>query len=116
MLAPPAIIAINQDVSQSAVKMIQRQLQIDFTFSGEDWRKSLSSETDYDQTVKSLGLRVLVLEDQFEGRATDANWSKFDIVGFVKNGLISVETNRFGPPIPQLSLESLTWGKLGKFA
>lgn len=115
MLAPPAIIAINQDVSASAIKMLQRQLQIDFTFTASDWRTSLAAEDNYDQLIKSLGLRALVLEDSFETRGTNPLWTRYDIVAFVKNGLVNVEQNRLGPPIPQISIENLTWGKLGKF-
>lgn len=115
MLAPAAIMAINGDVSESAVAMIKRQLMIDFTFDGYVWARALQIDPQYPKTLKALNLRVLVIEPTFEFRATDPTWSSFDIVAFVKNGLINIEQNLFGPPIPQLSIEGLTWGKMGIF-
>jgi hypothetical protein len=115
MLFPSVILGINTDTSASAVAMIKKQLMIDFTFDQTDWIAAIMADSTYPNTLKRLNLRILVLIPSFADRGTDVNWNRYDIVAFVKNGLISIEETLFGPPVPQLSIEGLTWGKMGVF-
>lgn len=124
MNPPAAIIYVNDNISDSVKEKLVRQLFIDDVQTSGEFDGYVDGYSDgyydgyvvpisYPLYLKSKGLRVMVLRNDFPSRGTNPDWLDADIVIFVKNGLAAIEYNRFGPPHPQMSVALITWFKLG---
>lgn len=92
---PPAIIFVNQDITDAIKNVLIEQLYIDETITITDFEQRLLGDSDYVSTVHNNGNRLLVIVADFR------NYSQrnlADIVIFVKQGLATVLKNNYGPP------------------
>lgn len=94
LVAPAAIIMVNNDLSASVLSAIQRQFFITETIDGAEFDARIAADSNYPTEVKGNNLRVLVVRSFVEVDNRD----KADIVLFMKAGLASVLKNNFGPP------------------
>jgi hypothetical protein len=94
LMAPPAIIFINTDLSAQVQSVIVSQLFISETIDGYEFDARVAADPNYPTVIHNAGLRILVLRplSDFNNRALA------DIVLFAKAGLITVEFSKFGPP------------------
>ena len=110
MIYPSAIIFVNNDLTENVKDMIERQLNISETLDGYVFDNYVLSATYLDDIRKDFK-RILVIRS-FEELD---NRNLADIVCFVKNGLIAIEENKFGPHRGTFPIVNLTWRKLGIF-
>jgi hypothetical protein len=92
---PPAIVFVNQDITEPIKNVLIEQLYIDETITITDFEQRLLGDAQYTSTVHNSGTRLLVIVDDFR------NYSQrnlADIVIFVKQGLATVLKNNYGPP------------------
>lgn len=92
---PPAIVFVNQDISESIKNVLIEQLYIDETITITDFEQRLLSDAAYVDTVHNNGTRLLVVVNDFR------NYSQrnlADIVIFVKQGQATILKNNYGPP------------------
>ena len=94
LLAPTAVIFVNNDLTDNVKAAIQRQLFINDTMDGTEFDSRLTVDPNYVNNVHSNGLRILVIRSFLE----TTNRDKADLVLFVKAGLASVLESKFGPP------------------
>lgn len=114
IVIPFGIIFVNDDLAlPSAENFLIKQLFITQTLDGYTFDANLAS-TNYLPTLKQFNQKVLVLRSycEFANRNSNANWTVADVVIYVKNGLIFVEKNKFGPHGFTCKFEEVTWGKL----
>lgn len=111
---PPAIIFVNNDLSESVRSTLIRQLQINEVLDGYVFDERVAADPAYPDTIRQLRLRVMVVRT-FVDRATVATWTIPEVVIFVKNGLAAIERNNFGPPGLTLPVINLYWGALCVF-
>jgi hypothetical protein len=111
-LIPGAILFVNNDLSESAHEMLVRQLFITEVMDGYVFDDRVAADPTYPNRMRKLGLRLMVVRT-FANRADIPTWTIPDIVLFVKQGLASVECNKFGPPGLTLPVVKLYWGALG---
>lgn len=102
---PPAIIVVNNDLTDSVESMLITQLQIDNIVDGYYYDHNISALN----TLKNSGKRILVIRSLFD----TFDRTSVDLVLFIKAGLISVLTNKFGPPNATFSIVNLSWKYLG---
>lgn len=112
-----AIIFVNNDLSTSAQAHLVRQLFITDVLDGDTFDAYFNDDAsdgyaDGYGAANFIRRRIMVIRS-FEGRGTVDTWSLADVVIFVKQGLASVERNKFGPPGLTLPVLKLTWGALG---
>ncbi len=91
---PPAIIFVNNDLTQSIEDTIKRQFFISESITGEEFDVRVTNDEAYPEIVKLNDLRILVKRSFYE----QTNRNLADIVIFVKAGLASVEYSNVGPP------------------
>lgn len=106
---PAAIILVNDDLVESTLDKLVRQLYIDEVVDGYVFDTRVGLNPTYAEDYKKENKRLLVKRSFFEIE----NRMIFDVVIFVKNGLASIEKNNFGPPYGSYSLLNLTWRDLG---
>lgn len=114
MIAPPAIIFVNNDLSDSATQHLQRQLMITQTMDGYSFDAAVAADEGFITTSKNNLQRILVIRT-FLGREEVSTWTLPDVVIFVKMGLAAVLKNNFGPPGLTLPVLKLTWPGLGVY-
>jgi hypothetical protein len=95
MLLPSAIIFINADMTVAQKQYIGQQLYITETISGQEFDARVVADPNYPDIVHQQNLRILVVRDDFRDYT---NRELADIAIFVKQGLIAIEKNKFGPP------------------
>lgn len=110
-LLPPAIIFVNNDLVEQVKEHIIRQLHINQVYDGYVFDGYLVDNPTFLDDVKAQNLRILVIRSFQELE----NRELADVAAFVKNGLISIEQNKFGPPRPAFRVLDIAWGKLGIF-
>lgn len=111
LLAPSAIIYINNDLSQNVISILQTQFYIDNgnVMSGDAFDSILSANPNYPNQIHGSGQRILVLRNLL----TDfTNRNVADIVLKFRNGLLTVEQNKVGPPGITFSIDRLLLGQL----
>jgi hypothetical protein len=108
---PAAVILINADLVDSVRAYIVKQLHIDEAITGTEFDARVAANPNYVNLIKQLELRILV-ERTFKELT---NRDQFDLVVFLKNGIISCELNRLGPPGISFPLKNLYWGQFGVF-
>jgi hypothetical protein len=95
-VAPPAVIFINFDISAQVLGVIQSQLFINQTMDGPTFDANLASDGYYAAEIISSGQRILVMRNLV---ADTTNRDYATIVLYAgKNGMISVLSNKYGPP------------------
>src|SRR5690606_14043120 len=108
VVVPGAIIMVNNDLSSTTQNRLVTQLHIDEAITGQEFDIRLAGSTDYAIGIRILGRRLLVIRDHRD----QTNRLEMDIVMFVKNGLISVTKNCFGPPGQTYQLRNIYWGAI----
>ena len=108
MAIPAAIIFVNNDLTDSVKNMLVRQLYINNTYTGAEFDSIISNDPNYPSKVQQLDQRIMVVRS-FEEKT---NRDLADVVCFVKNGLIAIERNKFGPPGTTYPVVNIHWGKL----
>lgn len=109
---PPAAILINSDISNQVLNTIVRQLKIDVILDGYEFDSYIANDGYWIDNLKNIEeKRILVKRNLYELQ----NREYFDIVAFVSNGLISIEKNKFGPPINSYPVTKIHWGQLCVF-
>jgi hypothetical protein len=110
---PSALIMINNDLTDQVLEFISRQLFLTDILDGYDFLQTIDGYDGYDflPRIKRQNRRVAVIQSHQEKTHRDL----FDLVLFVKNGLASVECNKFGPPGLTLPVTKLYWGILGVY-
>lgn len=94
-LSPPIIAFLNADISDQTKSVFIRQLFIDDVISKAEFDTRVQTNPVYPTIVHLQGRRVLVLLPTLQDAV---NRSLADIVLFAKNGLVSVLSNKYGPP------------------
>lgn len=107
-----AIIMINDDLTPNVKDMLIRQLFLSEMITKAEWESRLALNSLYPTLVRRDGKRLAVLSSHQELRE---NRDVFDLVLFVKSGMISVEENFYGPPRPAFPIVNLYWGQFGIF-
>jgi len=108
---PSAVIFVNNDLVDSARNHIITQLHINEFMTGTEFDARVDADSEYVNKLKQLNLRILVIRPFTELDNRDLA----DVVAFVKNGMIAVETNKFGPPKPAFPVLDVHWGQFGVF-
>jgi hypothetical protein len=93
-MAPPAVIEINDDLSDQVLNVLITQLFIDQVMYGYTFDGYVAANSLYPMSVKLANNRILVLRDLSD--YTNRNY--FDLVLFAKAGLVSVLWDGYGPP------------------
>jgi len=109
---PNAIIFVNNDLVPQVRSFITTQLHINEWIGGTEFDRRVAADPEYPNKIKQLGQRLMVERTYRELN----NRTVPDVVIFVKNGMASIEYNKFGPPKPQFPLLNLHWGQLGIFS
>jgi hypothetical protein len=109
---PNAIIFINNDLVDQVRSFIMNQLHISEWMTGATFDARIAADPDYADNIRALGLRLMVERDF---RELD-NREHADVVAFVKSGMISVEYNKFGPPMPSFPVLNIHWGQFLVFS
>lgn len=111
MIAPSAIVFVNDDLTANVEAMLVRQLYIDEVIDGYVFDDRLEANSAYLSQVKAANLRLMVVRsfEELENRELA------DVVIFVKAGLAAIECNGFGAPGQTFPVVNLTWPKLGIF-
>jgi len=105
---PGALIMVNNDISSSAKNRLEIQLHIDETITGAQFDLRYAADSNYPLNLRVLRRRLLILRDHRD----DTNRFQMDIVMFLKNGMISISKNCFGPPGQTYLLKDIYWGAL----
>ena len=110
---PPAIIFVNNDLVPQIRNWLVKQLHIDEYMSGAVFDARVDGYGDgyYVASVYSQNKRIMVIRDFRE----TTNRSLADVVIFVKEGLASIQKNKFGPPEQTHQVQNLYWGQLGVY-
>lgn len=101
---PPLYVGDQDPANQiSELTNLQQQLLIDDTITKQEFDARVAANPNYPRIVHLQGLRVLVILTDFHDQV---NRELADVVLFIKQGLASVEKNKFcEPQQPRLSLD-----------
>lgn len=92
---PSAIIFINPEMSEQQQLKIKEQLLVDEVIQDTEFNARLTADPNYVNNVHGQNLRIMVVKPDFSDYT---NREYADLVIFVKQGLLSIEKNKFGPP------------------
>lgn len=104
MSIPSAIIFVNADLTDSLKEILAEQLNVTETMTGAEFDARMAWDPNYATVVHLQKIRILVIRTDFRDYT---NRTVADVVMFVKQGLVSIEKNNFGPPGLTLPLERL---------
>lgn len=104
MKLPSALIFVNSDLNDISRSKIETQLLIHQTMTKAEFDYLVSNDPSYIDQVNVNDLRILVIGDFYQDFI---NRTLFDLIIFYSHGLVNIEYNKFGPPIPALTLENL---------
>jgi len=105
---PGALIMVNNDLSESVQNRLEIQLHIDETITGQEFDLRVAADPNYPRSIRILRRRLMVVRDHRD----PTNRDQMDIVMFVKEGMISVTKNCFGPPGQTYLLRDIYWGAI----
>jgi hypothetical protein len=108
---PGALVMVNNDLSVSVQNRLQIQLHIDETINGQELDLRIAADPTYPQNVRAVRHRVMIMRDLRETN----NRTEMDLVIFVRESMVYVERNCFGPTGKSIYLSNVTWGQLGIF-
>jgi hypothetical protein len=106
---PGAIVMVNHDLSASVQNRLQIQLHIDETITGQELDLRIAADPSYPQSVRIMRQRILVMRDFRE----TTNRAEMDVVIFVRESMVYIECNCFGPTGKAFALSGIHWGQLG---
>lgn len=101
--SPPAIIFINNDLTEQVQSVFVRQLYITQVMDGYTFDGYVAADGYYPLSVHHDGYRILVMRDLSD----QTNRKYADITLFAKDGLVSVESNNYGPPGITLRIDTV---------
>lgn len=101
---PGAIIFVNNDLTPGVEGPLVRQLYITDTITGTEFDARVAADPNYPQIIHENNLRVLVIRDFSDGY----NRALADVAIFIKAGLASIESCKFGPPGQTFDIDRLT--------
>jgi hypothetical protein len=99
---------INADLTENTQAALVRQLQLSEVITGSEFSLRITQSPFYPTIVKQNNIRLMVVDALY-------NWpnrSIFDIVLFLKDGMISVLQDGYGPPRTLLPLDRVYWHEL----
>ena len=102
-MAPPAVIFINTDLTDSIKETFTRQLFLTEIIDAATFDANVAADGYYVFDIHQLGKRVMVLRDLSD----QTNRFLADIVLFAKAGLVSVEYNNTGIPSITLPIDKV---------
>jgi hypothetical protein len=108
---PGAAVMVNNDLSASVQNRLQIQLHIDETIDGQELDLRIAADPSYIHNIRALQQRLLVMRDFRE----TTNRSEMDVVIFVRESMVYLEKNCFGPTGQAFALSNIYWGQLGIF-
>ena len=108
MLKPAAILIVNNDLTETVQKMLEKQLYISETMDGYSFDEYMLENPNFAIEQRLLNKRLLVIRPLNEFM----NREQADIVGFVSHGLIGILKDKVGPPEKTFAIVNLTWDKL----
>ena len=94
MLIPPAIIFANNDITNNQSIYLAKQLLINETISKIEFDNRVIADPNYPQIVHNQNIRLLVLLPTLQDTS---NRELADVVVFIKQGLVTIEKNKYGP-------------------
>lgn len=94
MRFPGAVIFVNTDLTDQVLSVLKKQLFISDTISGDEFDARIIADPNYVNIIHNTFQRVLVIRSFWDQK----NRNFCDVAMFIKNGLASIETNKFGPP------------------
>jgi hypothetical protein len=110
MNLPSAIIFINSEILEITKTYLTDQLFLNEIILKNEFDSRLLADPNYTDNIHNQNLRILVILDDFQNYS---NRDYADVVIFVKQGLATVEKNKFGPPMQSLPILRLTvWSLL----
>jgi hypothetical protein len=104
MSIPAAIFFVNADLNDLSKSTLTQQLDLTETMTGEEFDARMAWDPNYAQVVHLQKTRIMVIRSDFHDHT---NRTVADVVMFVKQGLVSIEKNNFGPPGLTLPLERI---------
>lgn len=111
IILPSAIVFVNNDLTDNVLNKLKTQLFITDVFDGYTFDGYVNTYQNFLTVIKAQNRRVLVIRPFND--YTNRNMA--DVAMFIKNGLASIEYNKFGPPGQTYKVLELYWGKLGIF-
>jgi len=108
---PGAVVMVNNDLTASVQNRLQIQLHISETITGQDLDLRIAADPEYVQSIRAMRQRLLVMRDFRE----TANRTEMDVVIFIRESMVYVEKNCFGPTGKAFALNDIYWGQLGIF-
>jgi hypothetical protein len=110
MELPSAIIFINADISAITLNNLKTQLEFNEVMSDAEFDLRVSVDPNYPVLVHLNNQRILVLRQTLQDFT---NRQLADVVMFVKQGMVTVLQNNYGPPTLSLPVERLNiWNLL----
>ena len=103
-----AIVFVNQDLTANVKAALVRQLFINEVMDGYEFDMRVAADPNYPTTVHLNNLKIMVVRPFYEL----TNRTLADVAIFVKAGMATIESNKFGPPsktypVDRLNLNSL---------
>lgn len=107
-----AIIVVNDDLTKQVRSVFTSQLALDEILTGKEFDARLAVDPTYPTNVRLMNRKILVVRNLSE----TFDRTVVDFVVFFKNGLVSVEHSKYGPPgftlpLARLYLNRLAFGK-----
>lgn len=103
-MLPGAIIFCNNDLTPGVQGPLLRQLYITEEMVGAEFDLRVAENPNYTNLIHSNNFRILVTRDFSDGY----NRNLADIAIFIKSGLATIESNKFGPPGQTFPVDKLT--------
>lgn len=110
IMSPSSIIFINIDLTESIIATFTRQLFLSEVITGDIFDARVAADGYYPQEVHNSNLRIMVMRPLYDL----TNRGLADIVLFAKSGLVTVETNKYGPPNITLPIDKVYLSALFK--
>lgn len=104
MTLPPAIIFVNNDISDVSLSKIESQLFIAEVMDGYEFADRIIADPNYPFIIHMNKMRIIVKQDM-TNETIDQNIA--DVVMFVKYGMASILKNNCGSPGLTLPLNNL---------
>lgn len=107
-MLPPAIIFVNNDLTEQVLGILKSQLFITELIDGYEFDLRVLSDPNYPDIIHLNNIRLLVIRSFNELN----NRNLADVAIFVKAGLLSIEYNKFGPhgqtfPVDRINIYKL---------
>jgi len=111
IILPSAILFVNNDLTQNVLNKLKSQLFITDVLESDIFDGYVNDIPNFINDCKAKNKRVLVIRSFNDY----TNRELADVAIFIKNGLASVEKNKYGPPGQTYKVLELYWGKFGIF-